>query len=79
MPTVGDVAHVLEQLAPLSLAEEWDNVGLLVGDAQWPADRVMTCLTITPETVAEAIAGRAHLIVSHHPLPFRPISSACEM
>jgi dinuclear metal center YbgI/SA1388 family protein len=75
MPTVGEVVRVLEQLAPLALAEEWDNVGLLVGDADWPADRVMTCLTVTPETVAEAIAGRAQLIVSHHPLPFRPIKS----
>lgn len=75
MPTVGEVAHVLEQLAPLTLAEEWDNVGLLVGDAAWPAERVMTCLTLTSETIAEAVAGRAQLMVSHHPLPFRPIKS----
>ncbi len=75
MPTVGEVAQVLEQLAPLALAEEWDNVGLLVGDADWPADRVMTCLTITPETVAEAVEGRAQLVVAHHPLPFRPVKS----
>jgi dinuclear metal center YbgI/SA1388 family protein len=75
MPTVGDVAQVLEQLAPLALAEEWDNVGLLIGDLAWPAERVMTCLTITPETLAEAVEGGAQLIVSHHPLPFRPIAS----
>jgi dinuclear metal center YbgI/SA1388 family protein len=75
MPTVGEIVAVLEQLAPLALAEEWDNVGLLVGDAAWPADSVMTCLTITPETVAEAIEGGARLIVSHHPLPFRPIKT----
>src|SRR5262245_1159005 len=75
MPTVGEIVVVLDQLAPLALAEEWDNVGLLVGDAAWPADRVMTCLTITPETVDEAIAGGAQLIVSHHPLPFRPVKS----
>ena len=75
MPTVGDIAQVLEQLAPLALAEEWDNVGLLVGEATWPAERVMTCLTITADTVAEAIDGGANLIVSHHPLPFRPVKS----
>lgn len=75
MPTVGEIVVVLEQLAPLALAEEWDNVGLLVGDAAWPAERVMTCLTITPETVAEAVAGKAQLIVSHHPLPFRPVKT----
>ncbi len=75
MPTVGEVAQVLEQLAPLALAEDWDNVGLLVGDADWPADRVMTCLTVTPETVAEAVERNAQLIVAHHPLPFRPVKS----
>jgi len=35
---------------------------------------LMTCLTITPASAAEAVAGRADLIVSHHPLPFRPLS-----
>ena len=72
MPTVGEVAQVLEQLAPLALAEEWDNVGLLVGDADWPADRVMTCLTVTPETVAEAIDGGAQLIVVAPPAAVSP-------
>jgi dinuclear metal center YbgI/SA1388 family protein len=75
MPTVGEVAQVLEQLAPLSLAEDWDNVGLLVGEPRWPADRVMTCLTVTADTVAEAIEQKANLIVSHHPLPFRPVKT----
>src|SRR5688572_12454343 len=75
MPIVGEVAQVLEQLAPLGLAEDWDNVGLLVGESQWPADRVMTCLTVTADTVAEAIEQRANLIVSHHPLPFRPVKT----
>ena len=75
MPTVGEVAAVLGQLAPLALAEPWDNVGLLVGDEAWPAERVMTCLTVTPETVAEAIIGEAQLIVSHHPLPFHPVKA----
>lgn len=75
MATVGEVVGVLEQLAPLALAESWDNVGLLVGDPAWTAERVMTCLTVTPETVAEAVAERANMIVSHHPLPFRPVKT----
>jgi len=75
MPTVGEVARVLEQLAPLALAEQWDNVGLLVGEHQWPAERVMTCLTVTADTAAEAIDQQAQLIVTHHPLPFRPVKS----
>lgn len=63
----------LEGFAPTRLAEEWDNVGLLVGDASRQINRVMTCLTITPETAQEAVEQQADLIVTHHPLPFRPV------
>src|SRR5439155_6998926 len=54
-------------------AAEWDNVGLLVGDAAQKVERIMTCLTITPAVTAEAIRERADLIVTHHPLPFKPL------
>lgn len=74
MPTVGEIAARLEQLAPLSGAEEWDNVGLLVGDTSRRVSKVMTCLTITPATAAEAISRQAEMVVVHHPLPFRPLS-----
>lgn len=73
MATVDDVARLLEAFAPVALAEEWDNVGLLVGDRGRAVNRVMTCLTVTPASAAEAIRGRVDLIVSHHPLPFRPL------
>lgn len=73
MNRVGDVAQFLEQLAPLYLAAEWDNVGLLVGDPNWPAERVITCLTITPPVVEEAVSAGAQMLVAHHPLPFRPV------
>ena len=55
MPTVGEVAAFLEVFAPPALAEEWDNVGLLLGDRAASARRIMTCLTITPESAAEAV------------------------
>ncbi len=74
MPTVASVTTLLDELAPRSLAEEWDNVGLLVGRGQQRVRRVMTCLTITPASAAEAIAGQADLIVAHHPLPFHPLT-----
>jgi len=63
----------LERFAPVNLAESWDNVGLLLGDTDGPIQRVMTCLTLTPDVAAEAIARQANLIVSHHPVLFRPI------
>ena len=75
MPKLGDIIVVLEQLAPLALAESWDNVGLLVGDRNRVIQTAMTCLTITPESVAEAVDRGAELIVTHHPLPFRPVQT----
>ncbi|ADV63409.1 protein of unknown function DUF34 [Isosphaera pallida ATCC 43644] len=70
---VRDLTCWLERFAPLSLAEDWDNVGLLMGDPDAPVTRVMTCLTVTPQTAAEAIADQIDLIVSHHPILFRGI------
>jgi dinuclear metal center YbgI/SA1388 family protein len=71
MITLGKLLTALETLAPLKHAAEWDNVGLLLGDLSANVERVMTCLTVTPESVAEAVQGRAQLIVSHHPILFR--------
>lgn len=73
MVALSRICDLFEALAPRRLAEEWDNVGLLVGDASRPIARAMTCLTVTPESVREAVAERADLVVAHHPLPFRPL------
>ena len=73
MVQLSSICDYLEQFAPVRLAEDWDNVGLLVGDASADVERVMTCLTITPVSAAEAIEREAQFIVVHHPLPFRPV------
>ena len=73
MLTIETVAAFLEKVAPVQLAEDWDNVGLLVGDPGREVSRVMTCLTITPASAAEAVERKAELIVAHHPLPFQPV------
>jgi dinuclear metal center YbgI/SA1388 family protein len=73
MTTVSDVSRWMEQFAPLTLAEPWDNVGLLWGDPAGPVERLMTCLTVTPDSADEAISERATLIVTHHPILFRPV------
>ena len=70
---IQNVCQFLETFAPLRLAEDWDNVGLIAGDRQRELKNVMTCLTITSETADEAVAKNVDLIVSHHPLPFRPV------
>lgn len=71
MNTVGSLAEFLNQLAPLSLSEDWDNTGLLVGDADRPVSKLMTCLTVTESVVNEAVSEDVDLIVSHHPILFR--------
>jgi dinuclear metal center YbgI/SA1388 family protein len=73
MTTVAEIADFLERFAPAALAAEWDNVGLLVGDRAQKVERAMTCLTITPAVTAEAVQEQVDLIVTHHPLPFRPL------
>ncbi len=70
MPTVAAIAAFLEELAPFRLAEDWDNVGLLVGDCERNVTKLMTCLTVTPVSAAEAIESGVELIVTHHPIPF---------
>ncbi len=73
MPSVDDLCKILEQYAPTQLAEAWDNVGLLVGDRSADLAKIMTCLTLTPESVREAVAEKVDLVVAHHPLPFRAL------
>jgi putative NIF3 family GTP cyclohydrolase 1 type 2 len=75
MLTISAITAFLEDFAPLRLAAEWDNVGLLVGDVRRQAERVMTCLTVTQESVTEAISEKAELIVTHHPFPFHEFKS----
>jgi dinuclear metal center YbgI/SA1388 family protein len=73
MSNLAELCRFLDSFAPPILSEEWDNVGLLVGDADKQVQRVMTCLTITPASCAEAVSQGADLIVAHHPLPFKPL------
>ena len=73
MATIDHVIQFLEEFAPPKLAAEWDNVGLLIGDRSRQVQRIMTCLTVTPASVTEAIDQQVELIVTHHPVPFRPL------
>jgi len=71
MPTVAAVCAQLDRFAPPALAADWDNVGLLLGDANAEVRRAITCLTVAPAVVAEAVAEKADLILTHHPILFR--------
>lgn len=68
---VADFMTIMNELAPLRLAESWDNVGLLLGDPGAEVHKVLTCLTVTPEVVNESLASGVDLIIAHHPILFR--------
>ncbi len=72
MLKVNDIIKELEQFAPPSLAEPWDNVGLQVGDTEQRVTTVFVCLDVTSENVRRAADCGADLILSHHPLLFSP-------
>lgn len=76
--TVRDVVMLLERAYPPELAADWDSVGLVVGSLDAVVTRVHFVLDVTEETVAEALAVDADMIVAHHPLLFRPVASVAE-
>lgn len=78
MPIVSEVCGYLDELAPVELGEEWDNVGLLVGRAASDVQKIMTCLTLTPDVAQEAVEQQAQLVVAHHPVLFRGAKAICD-
>lgn len=65
-----DVQAAMETLAPLPLAQDWDNVGLLLGDAESEVRSILLCIDTTAAVVDEAIRLDVDLIVSYHPVMF---------
>jgi dinuclear metal center YbgI/SA1388 family protein len=72
---LSEILAFMEEIAPASTALGWDNVGLQVGDPAGSADSVLLALDISPNVVKEAREMNAGLIITHHPLIFRPLSS----
>ncbi len=73
VPTVSDVTTLMEALAPAELAEEWDNVGLQVGRRDAPVRKIRVALDPLPAVVEAACRDEVDLLVTHHPLIFRPL------
>lgn len=72
---IKEIINTIEQLAPLPLQESYDNSGVQVGDVNIEAKGVLLCIDITENVLEEAISLGCNLIISHHPLMFRPIKS----
>lgn len=75
---VKDIINRLEELAPLSGAENWDNPGLMTGSFDNAVKTVMIALDVTPDVVEQAVKQNAQMIVAHHPLIFDPIKTLAE-
>ena len=74
-PTVGDVVAVLDRLYDPAWAESWDAVGLVTGDPEQPVRRILFAVDPMRVVVDEAVAGDFDLLVTHHPLLLRGVSS----
>ena len=72
---IQDLIGLIHTDYPPSLAEDWDNVGLQVGNPAAPLERVLIALDVTEATLAEAESLKVQAIVAHHPLIFRPLKN----
>lgn len=75
MAKVAEVIQLMGELAPARLAEEWDNVGMQVGDASQEVENVLLALDFNQAVLEEAIEKNCQLIITHHPFIFKGIKS----
>lgn len=75
MATVKDIYNFIDSFAPFSTQEEWDNSGLLVGDENQTVNKILFALDITSDVINQAVSCNADLIITHHPIIFKPVSS----
>lgn len=73
LATVNDLVALLEELMPSNLAEDWDNVGLMLGRKGKTVKKILLALDLTKEVVEQAISQKADLIVTHHPAIFKKL------
>lgn len=76
--TVASLFAAIDAFWPFSLAESWDQVGLVVGDFERPIERVLLVVDVTDSTVQEAVRGGYDAVVAHHPLLLRGVTSVSE-
>lgn len=72
------IIEAFEQLAPLQMAEAWDNPGMLVGTSEKDIKSIYIALDATDEVVDDAISKKVDLLLTHHPLIFKSLKSVTE-
>ena len=73
LATVNDLVELLEELMPSNLAEDWDNVGLMLGRKGKTVKRILLALDLSKEVVEQAVAQKIDLIITHHPAIFKKL------
>lgn len=72
------VMDLIEEVYPLSAACEWDNSGLQAGRLERSVSRIFVALDATPDIIDQAVAKKADMLITHHPLLFSPLSSVTD-
>ena len=78
MPTTAQLIDAFNEFAPEHYANDWDNVGLLVGSETWEASRILLTIDLTEEVMQEAIQNKVSAIVAYHPPIFDTLSSVTD-
>lgn len=73
MVKVAEVMRIMEDIAPKRLSESWDNPGLLIGNPQNEVNKILVALDANDRVIEKAAALKAELIVTHHPIIFKPL------
>ncbi len=73
--TLSHIIRILDNLAPPSLTEDWDNSGLQLGDPGWPINKIWVALDPSLKVVEAACAHKVDLLITHHPLIFKPLKA----
>lgn len=66
-----EVIEKLDELSPVSFAEKWDNVGLLIGNKDKEIQKVMIAVDITDDVILQAVKYGADMLLTHHPIIFK--------
>lgn len=75
MPKLKEIIDILELAVPAYIKEEWDNIGLIIGDREAEIKKVIVALDCTESVVLEAVSKNADLIITHHPLIFEAVKN----
>ncbi|MBT5856076.1 Nif3-like dinuclear metal center hexameric protein [bacterium] len=72
---VRDIIKQMDEWAPQELAAAWDNVGLQIGDVEWPVKSVLVALDVDAACLEQVASNKYDLVITHHPLFFNSIRS----